>query len=43
MRILFIGDIVGNGGREILSEFLVLIKEEEGIDFVIGNGESSAG
>lgn len=43
MRILFIGDIVGKGGRAILSEALALIKKEEGIDFVIGNGENAAG
>jgi metallophosphoesterase (TIGR00282 family) len=43
MKILFIGDIVGKGGREILSKYLTTIREEESIDFVIGNGENAAG
>jgi len=43
MKILFIGDIVGRPGRDILKEVLPRIKERDGIDFVITNGENAAG
>lgn len=43
MKILFIGDIVGRIGRRMLSENLNRIIEEYGIEFVIANGENSAG
>lgn len=43
MKILFIGDIVGNPGRKIVKELLPNIKKQEGIDIVIANGENSAG
>ena len=42
MRILFIGDIVGASGRQIVVDHLAAIKEEHSIDFVIANGENSA-
>ncbi|NLW15764.1 MAG: TIGR00282 family metallophosphoesterase [Erysipelothrix sp.] len=42
MRILFIGDIVGSSGRQIVADLLSSIKEEYKIDFVIANGENSA-
>ncbi len=42
MRILFIGDIVGASGRQIVVDHLAAIKEEHRIDFVIANGENSA-
>ncbi|MCD6412992.1 MAG: YmdB family metallophosphoesterase [Elusimicrobia bacterium] len=43
MRVLFVGDVFGRPGREIISRVLpALIKERE-IDFVIINGENSAG
>ncbi len=42
MRILFIGDIVGSSGRQIVADLLSSIKEEYEIDFVIANGENSA-
>ena len=45
MKILFIGDIVGNPGRRAVTEYL---KEqnrlpEESYDFIIANGENAAG
>jgi len=43
MKILFIGDIVGSAGREIIKESLLKIREKESIDFVIANAENAAG
>ena len=43
MRILFIGDIVGKPGRRILAQLLPALRREFQIDFVIANGENSAG
>ena len=43
MKILAVGDIVGETGVEELKKVLPKIKEEENIDFVITNGENSAG
>jgi len=44
MKILFIGDIVGRPGRNVVKHFLPIIKADEAIDFVIANGENlSAG
>ena len=43
MRILAIGDLVGEGGVKKLKELLPKIREEEKIDFVIVNAENSAG
>lgn len=43
MRILAVGDIVGESGVRKLKELLPKIKKEENIDFVITNGENSAG
>lgn len=43
MKVLFIGDIVGNAGRKAVKELLPAIKKEEDIDFCIANGENSAG
>ncbi|RJO62100.1 TIGR00282 family metallophosphoesterase [candidate division WS5 bacterium] len=40
MKILFIADIVGKPGRQIVKEVLPELKKEEGIDFVIANGEN---
>lgn len=42
MRILFIGDIVGASGRQIVVDHLPMIVKEQNIDFVIANGENSA-
>lgn len=43
VRILFLGDIVGEPGRKAVIEQLPLLKQTEGIDFIIVNGENSAG
>ncbi|MCX5668404.1 MAG: TIGR00282 family metallophosphoesterase [Candidatus Omnitrophica bacterium] len=43
MRILFIGDIVGEPGRRAIKELVPKIVKREKIDFVIANGENTAG
>ncbi|TDO78365.1 hypothetical protein DFR79_12833 [Halanaerobium saccharolyticum] len=43
MNILFIGDIVGRAGRRAVRIFLDQIKTKHDIEFVIANGENSAG
>ena len=42
MRILAIGDIVGESGLKKLREVLPNLIKNENIDFVIANGENSA-
>ncbi len=42
MRILFIGDIFGRSGREIVRRGLPALVERESIDFVIANVENAA-
>jgi metallophosphoesterase (TIGR00282 family) len=42
MRVLFIGDIVGSPGREIVGDRLADIVSQRQIDLVIANGENSA-
>lgn len=42
MRTLFIGDIVGSPGRQIVRDRLTDIVEHQHIDLVIANGENSA-
>ncbi|NCO01354.1 MAG: YmdB family metallophosphoesterase [Epsilonproteobacteria bacterium] len=42
MRVLFIGDIVGNPGREMIKSHLKRIKEEHAVDFVIANYENAS-
>src|SRR5437588_4649884 len=43
MRILFIGDIVGRPGRDVVASELPALRERLALDFVIGNGENAAG
>ncbi|MDZ4737754.1 MAG: TIGR00282 family metallophosphoesterase [Rhodospirillaceae bacterium] len=43
MRILFLGDLVGRSGREVVLEHLPRLRETLAIDFVIVNGENAAG
>lgn len=43
MNILIIGDICGSPGRQATKKYIEKIKIEYGIDFVIANGENSAG
>src|SRR6185369_12711586 len=42
MRVLFIGDIVGSPGRQIVQERLADLVKQRQIDLVIANGENSA-
>ena len=42
MRTLFIGDIVGSAGRQIVQERLADLVEQRQIDLVVANGENSA-
>jgi 2',3'-cyclic-nucleotide 2'-phosphodiesterase len=42
MNVLFIGDIVGSPGRQIVQERLADLVEQRQIDLVIANGENSA-
>lgn len=42
LKFLFIGDIVGRPGREIVIERLRRLRTEHGIDFVIANAENAA-
>lgn len=43
MNILFIGDIVGQPGRDAVKRWLHQLKREFAIDFVAANGENAAG
>lgn len=43
LKVLFLGDIVGSPGRTAVIENLARIKEENAVDFIIVNGENSAG
>lgn len=43
LKLLFLGDIVGEPGRRAVIESLPRIREERQIDFVIVNGENAAG
>lgn len=42
LKLLFIGDIVGRPGRDIVNERLAALRTEHEIDFVIANGENAA-
>lgn len=42
LKLLFIGDIVGKPGREIVIARLAALRAERGIDFVVANAENSA-
>ena len=43
MKLLFIGDIVGKPGRKAVRYFLPRLRETLGLDFIVANGENSAG
>jgi len=42
MKVLFLGDIVGKKGREVIRDLLSNLKEKYHVDFVIANGENAA-
>jgi metallophosphoesterase (TIGR00282 family) len=43
MRVLFIGDVIGQPGRRALTALLPGLRAEYGIDVIIANGENVAG
>jgi len=43
VKLLFIGDVVGQPGRRAVRELLPGLREQHALDFVIANGENSAG
>ena len=43
MRILFIGDVMGRAGRDVLASELPGLRERLNIEFVVANGENAAG
>lgn len=43
MKILFIGDVVGKPGRQAVQVLVPNLIQEQNLDFVIANGENSAG
>jgi 2',3'-cyclic-nucleotide 2'-phosphodiesterase len=42
LKLLFLGDIVGRPGRDIVADKLPRLRTERAIDFVIANGENAA-
>ena len=42
IRILFLGDVMGDPGRKAVAELLPVLKEELAVDFTIVNGENAA-
>ena len=43
MKLLFIGDIVGKPGRQVLARGLDRLIDRHQVDFVVANGENAAG
>lgn len=43
MKVLFIGDIMGEPGRRAIARVLNKVVAQHGVDLVIGNGENAAG
>ena len=43
MRILFIGDVIGKPGRDVIATELKSLRERLSIDFVVANAENAAG
>jgi 2',3'-cyclic-nucleotide 2'-phosphodiesterase len=43
VKILFIGDIVGQPGRNVVKVLLPMLRQQHALDFVIANGENAAG
>jgi hypothetical protein len=43
VKLLFIGDIVGEPGRRAVKQILPRLRQQHGLDVVIANGENSAG
>jgi hypothetical protein len=43
VKLLFIGDVVGQPGRRAVKELVPRLREQHALDFIIANGENSAG
>ena len=43
MKLLFVGDVVGSPGRRVLEETLPGLREQHAPDWIVVNGENSAG
>jgi metallophosphoesterase (TIGR00282 family) len=43
MKLLFVGDVVGSPGRQVLQQALPALREEHEPDWLVLNGENSAG
>ena len=43
MKVLIVGDVVGNPGRKAVKKFIPEIKKTSGFDFCVANGENAAG
>lgn len=43
MRVLFIGDVIGKPGRQIVSSLLPDLQAQHQVDLVLANGENAAG
>ncbi|MEK6794310.1 MAG: TIGR00282 family metallophosphoesterase [Spirochaetota bacterium] len=43
VKVLCVGDLIGDAGRSALRDTLPKLKEEHHIDFVVANGENAAG
>jgi metallophosphoesterase (TIGR00282 family) len=43
MKLLFVGDVVGSPGRQVLAQVLPALREEHAPDWLVVNGENSAG
>jgi len=43
VKLLFIGDIVGQPGRRAVADLIPKLRQEHRLDFIIANGENSAG
>jgi len=43
MKLLFVGDVVGSPGRRVLEEVLPRLRDEHAPDWLVVNGENSAG
>jgi 2',3'-cyclic-nucleotide 2'-phosphodiesterase len=42
LRLLFLGDVIGEPGRKAVIETLPRLKQELGVDFIVVNGENAA-
>ena len=43
LKILFLGDVVGEPGRRAVMDLVPALKKEYGLDFIVVNGENAAG